>query len=367
MVRYLSIVRVTCAVLFICSVIIVQGNVSAQVKFEPEGAPLPDYYRYHPVCPERSPDNFYQPRDNTLPIIMLTGYWPPTNEMLRQFSPNPDQNPDGWAGDNWESRGYNIYAFFPEFPHGLGKGEGDFEVDYQKTSDDWWYYTELLEPIAVISFGRAFNNHKWTLEGGARNHHMNDWFDDYEAPFKPDITLPIVSEPPGFDRFSSLPLDEIVIALNNAEVPVNPETTQVDASKFLCNFIGYHACWYYDTHSSGDDPARNVSSGHVHVGYAMSLETAEWATEVTVRTLIDHVDSILCTHSGDVNGDGQLTAQDAQLAFFIVLGSYIPTFVEACAADCMGTGEVTAADAQAIFLSVIGADTCQDPLLNDRL
>ena len=30
--------------------------------------------------------------------IMLTGYWPPTNDMLRKFSTNQKQNPDGWEG-----------------------------------------------------------------------------------------------------------------------------------------------------------------------------------------------------------------------------------------------------------------------------
>ena len=52
--------------------------------------------------------------------IMITGYWPPTNEMVRHFSNNPVQNPGGWVGGNWEGRGYDIYAFFPEFPHGVG-------------------------------------------------------------------------------------------------------------------------------------------------------------------------------------------------------------------------------------------------------
>ena len=48
--------------------------------------------------------------------ILITGYWPPTNEMVRHFSTDPVQNPLGWMGDNWEGRGYNIYSFFPEFP-----------------------------------------------------------------------------------------------------------------------------------------------------------------------------------------------------------------------------------------------------------
>ncbi len=69
-----------------------------------------------------------------------------------------------------------------------------------------------------------------------------------------------------------------------------------------------------------------------------------------------------CINHGDVNLDGQITAADAQLAFFIVLGTHIPTFEEECAADCNGDGIVTAADAQAIFLTVLGSGTCVDPL-----
>ncbi len=69
-----------------------------------------------------------------------------------------------------------------------------------------------------------------------------------------------------------------------------------------------------------------------------------------------------CVNHGDVNLDGQLTAADAQLAFFIVLGTYSPSYEEECAADCNGDGSVTAADAQAIFLTVLGSGTCVDPL-----
>lgn len=45
--------------------------------------------------------------------ILLTGYWPPTNEMLRDWSTNPAQNPNGWAGGNWEGLGYDVYSYFP--------------------------------------------------------------------------------------------------------------------------------------------------------------------------------------------------------------------------------------------------------------
>ena len=40
--------------------------------------------------------------------ILLTGYWPPTNHMLRQFSTDPEQNPGGWRGRNWRGHGFDI-------------------------------------------------------------------------------------------------------------------------------------------------------------------------------------------------------------------------------------------------------------------
>ncbi len=69
-----------------------------------------------------------------------------------------------------------------------------------------------------------------------------------------------------------------------------------------------------------------------------------------------------CLNHGDVNLDGEVTSTDAQLAFFIVLGTYSPEYEEWCAADCLGTGEVTAADAQAIFFVVLGLGDCADSL-----
>ena len=48
--------------------------------------------------------------------VVLMGYWPPTNEMLRPWSTDPAQNPGGWIGEDWEGYGYDVYSFFPEFP-----------------------------------------------------------------------------------------------------------------------------------------------------------------------------------------------------------------------------------------------------------
>lgn len=69
-----------------------------------------------------------------------------------------------------------------------------------------------------------------------------------------------------------------------------------------------------------------------------------------------------CNNDGDVSLDGELTAGDAQTAFYIVLGLLTPTQEEQCAADCNGDQEVTAGDAQNIFLAVLGSSSCVDPI-----
>ena len=67
------------------------------------------------------------------PKIMLTGYWPPTNEMVRHFSQDSELNPEGWQGENWEGLGYDVVSFFPQFEpadcNDCGQGYGDLEVD----------------------------------------------------------------------------------------------------------------------------------------------------------------------------------------------------------------------------------------------
>ncbi len=69
-----------------------------------------------------------------------------------------------------------------------------------------------------------------------------------------------------------------------------------------------------------------------------------------------------CLNHGDVNLSGDLTAGDAQMTFWIALGSYTPTPEEACAADCNGSGSVTAGDAQAVFEAALGTGSCVDSL-----
>lgn len=241
--------------------------------------------------------------------IMLTGYWPPTNEMVRRFSPNPDQNPDGWLGANWQGRGYNIYAFFPEFPDGTWPiGEGDFEVDYQDTSQDWWPIANGVRPAAIITYSRGFNNSSWEVEMNQFNRAA--WIDDYQFPFQPTPAPPDDSVPAETLRPSTLPVQEIVDAVNAARLGIFAFIcfTQ-DGGGFLSEFIGYHGVWYQDIHADPNDDVQCVAAGHIHVGQMVQVPEGTEAVNVTLHTLIDHIIGILGL-PGDWNGDDEVNLLD---------------------------------------------------------
>lgn len=290
--------------LFLC-----EQAFSQEFREEP-GTPLPAYAKVLVPRPgDATPRDTVDLVENGLPNIMITGYWPPTNEMIRRFSNNIVQNPDGWIGENWEDRGYNIYAFFPEFPDGVGKGVGDFEVDYQDTSSDWWRIVAEVQPVALITFSRSAPDNSWIIEGGNRNYALNGWADDYLAPLKPTPELPIASELPGRERDSSLPLQLIFDAVTASAANVSPIITDIDESNFLSNYIGYHGNWYKTLHAGLDDPTPCVGGGHIHVGYGMDLADAVLATEVTLRTYLPVVDQRLFVR-GDLNCDYKVTIDD---------------------------------------------------------
>lgn len=229
--------------------------------------------------------------------ILITGYWPPTNEMVRRFSTSPTQNPNGWIGGNWEGRGYNIYSYFPEFPGGVGvnpQGTGDLMVDYQDTSEDWWRITSEVKPVAIITFSRGSSGSNWEVEYRTKN--RASWIPDYIAPFQPTPSPPDSSVPAETIRFSTLPMQNIVNAVNQAGLGINAfiDSTSTDlAGGFLSEFIGYHGSWYQSIHSSPSDPFWSVAAGHIHVGINTPVAAAELATQITLRQLITHVDTIV--------------------------------------------------------------------------
>jgi hypothetical protein len=229
--------------------------------------------------------------------ILITGYWPPTNEMVRRFSTSATQNPGGWIGGNWENRGYNVHSFFPEFPGGTGvnpKGNGDLEVDYQDTSEDFWRIANEIKPVAIITFSRGASGANWEIEYRAKN--RTTWVNDYVQPFQPTPSPPDSSLPAEAIRFSTLPMTQIRDDVNAANLGFNAFIDMDSASiggGFLSEFIGYHGMWYQGIHAGASDPFQTFAAGHIHVGINTPLNTAMTATDISLRTLIGHLNTVV--------------------------------------------------------------------------
>ena len=244
---------------------------------------------------------------NGLPSILVTGYWPPTNEMLRPWCPDPSQNGGTWVGENWRGLGYNIYAYFPEFPGGTTvnpRGNGDFEVDYQDTSADWWFLLDAVRPIAIVTNSRDNTVNAWELEGGNGFYSDGSWSPDYLAPTRPTPAEP--HEPHGSQRFSSLPLQAIVDAVAASGANVTARFSTFDSGRFLSNYIGYHGNWWRDTHSDPTLPHRCYAAGHIHIGMGTAVADARLAEEVTLEVLLATVDR----RRLDSDADGDFDADD---------------------------------------------------------
>ncbi len=226
---------------------------------------------------------------------MITGYWPPTNEMVRPFSDSLEQNPEGWIGENWEGRGYNIFSFFPEFTNfpADSVGHGDFTVDYQDTSADWWRITSEVNPVAIITFSRTDQRaNYWEMETINRN--WGSWNGDYVAPRQPTPSPPDSGYPVNTSRPSTLPVQEIRSAITAANLGLLAHVDTISGGgRFLSEFIAYHGVWYQSLHSDPNDPFYSVAAGHIHVGGGVSTAIARQALDITLRELITHVDSVL--------------------------------------------------------------------------
>jgi len=223
------------------------------------------------------------------PVVMLTGYWPPTSEMIHRFSNNPELNPDGWIGENWEGRGYDVYAFFPAFDIATR----EFEVDYQATWTDFWARVEEYHPEIIISFGAGAG--PWEIETRAKN--LSNWMPDevlpyYPTPNPPDSTLAVNEY-----RYASLPLDAIMAAIDeqtniNAWIDSNG-----DPGNFLCNYIAYLGMWYQNMHADANDEYFCRGAGFIHLDGTIPVNAATEAAEITLRATLEYYASL-----ADLNG-----------------------------------------------------------------
>ncbi len=251
--------------------------------------------------------------------ILLTGYWPPSNEGIRAFSQNHILNPDGWIGENWENSGYDIVSYFPIFEEpdcqSCGQGYGDLEVDYQDTSEDWWNIVDSINPIAIITFSRGYIDYSWELEWQYFNYFY--WTADFIEPYYPTPTPPDSTVPVLTRRYSNLPMDSIVSKIESSELGLTPyiDYTQ-GAGAYLSEFMGYHGVWHKAKMDSLNIPC--IVAGHIHVGGLIDWDIAQQATEITVREVIKVVDEYQLL-PGDINQDGVISIYDIlQIVAYLV-------------------------------------------------
>jgi hypothetical protein len=284
--------------------------------------------------------------------VLITGYWPPTNEMVRVFSNNPALNPEGWIGQNWENRGFNVYSYFPTFSMpactNCGPGMGDLMVDYQDTSADWWSIVNQIQPVAIITFSRTagFSN-LWECEVNQYNRPV--WQDDYLAPLQPTPAPPDASVPTGTNRPTNLPVHAIFDAISASGLPVFPFIDKSgDPGGFLSEFIAYHGTWYRDLHAAPTDPTRCVAAGHIHVGSLISWANAHEGAKITLRVVLNHVDDIIGV-PGDADYDGDADSDD--LITVILAWGSCPAPPYGCPADLNDSGAVDADDLIEVILN----------------
>ena len=248
--------------------------------------------------------------------VVLMGYWPPTNEMLRPWSTDATQNPDGWIGANWGGYGYDVYSFFPEFPPdgdptndeigddgAVGSPDFPLRVDYQATSADFWQIVDEHEPVILVTTSRG-GEIGWELEALEGGHGLDnpggpamDWASDqYGADQRPtEATIEarswdaISTYRKGETLASKLPIDEIFAAtdaLGLTSVVVDEGTS----GNFLSGFLGLHGV-YYNQQTPG-----NVAAGHIHVGYALPVADASALIEATLHAVLQHhpADAVDC-------------------------------------------------------------------------
>ena len=287
---------------------------------------------------------YYPNLNREEPLIVVTGFWPPTNEMIRHFSQSLDLNPSGWEGENWQNSGYDVISFFPEFDdpdcNNCGQGYGNFEVDYQDTSYDFWTLIDELNPMAVITFSRGYIDYSWELEYNFYN--RTNWYADYTTPFFPTPNPPDFNEVTMFLRNSNLPMQNIVDAVNSSELGLNSYIDiNGDPGHFVSEFMGYHGVWYRDLNQFEDAPC--YLAGHVHVGGLIDWQTSIQATEITISQVINALEEYVYT-PGDVNGDQEINVLDIVLVVSHVLGNDILEGGAYYAADMNSDGIINIQD-----------------------
>lgn len=213
--------------------------------------------------------------------IILTGFWAPTNEMLREFSPDPALNGGVWLGKNWKNSGFDVYAFFPQFS-GDEVGQGDFRVDFASAYNDFMRITADLKPVAILSFGRGAG--PWEIETKFPAHYLSQFLHGIKSTVGEKTRVPV---PAGLKTnqtlFSTLPVQKIQQRVNRLATPHLRAWVddQGDAGTYLCGFMGYLGAWYKE-----ENPELKMA-GFIHV--SGNLEMSKNNLNATLEAVVDQL------------------------------------------------------------------------------
>jgi pyrrolidone-carboxylate peptidase len=179
-----------------------------------------------------------------------------------------------------------------------------FEVDYQDTWNDFWNVTAEIHPFAIISFGAGAG--PWEIEYNARN--LASWVNDGVPPYQPTPCPPDDTQPAGFVRHSSLPVQAIADAVSS-QTGLNAWVDwEGNPGAYLCEFIAYLGMWYHDSHNVSGDAFPCRAAGFIHVNAGVAVDVAMNATKITIRETIEHLSSInIAPEPPTIDGPGEGT------------------------------------------------------------
>ena len=214
-------------------------------------------------------------------------------------------------------------------------------MDYQDTSEDWWNIVETHDPVAIITFSRGYINNSWEMEW--KYYNRLGWIDDFTPPYQPTPTPPDQDSPINHMRYSSLPMSEIVDAINSADLGLYSYIDYAEgAGGYLSEYKGFHGVWYKGLmENEGETPC--YLAGHIHVGGLVDWDTAHEAVLITVRETINYIyQNILAP--GDVNRDGTINSLDITMILSHLNGSIELTDDQFFFADMDEDAEITIHD-----------------------
>lgn len=250
--------------------------------------------------------------------------------------------------------------------------EPDFRVDGQSGQYLWENLISLHDNVKLVLCGHVCEAAR-SLAVNSFGHEVMQILSDYQCrPNGGDGWLRVMTFAPNEDnvyvRTYSPTLDQYLTEPEHDfafSLQMNPylkfhllaeygEVSSGDTVEFTWSEL--MPCTPHDWYVVVEDAAHSLASE------TWSFMTGWPPTPTSTPSPVSTATPEPCRHTGDVNTDGLLTANDAQLAFAIAVGWYTPNAIEACAADCNNDEAVTAGDAQTIFGAVLNLTSCVDPL-----